>query len=36
MKKLGFVMMLIVFLLAFPKSGEASSSNATIFLTGNH
>lgn len=34
MKKLGFVMMLIVFLLAFPKSGEASSSNATIFLDG--
>ncbi|MBU5345558.1 N-acetylmuramoyl-L-alanine amidase family protein [Paenibacillus lautus] len=34
MKKLGFVMMLIVFLLAFPKSGEASSSNAAIFLDG--
>ena len=34
MKKLGFVMVLIVFLLAFPKSGEASSSSATIFLDG--
>jgi N-acetylmuramoyl-L-alanine amidase len=34
MKKLGFVMMLIVFLLAFPKSGEASSSSASIFLDG--
>jgi N-acetylmuramoyl-L-alanine amidase len=34
MKKLGFVMVLIVFLLAFPRTGEASSSSATIFLDG--
>lgn len=34
MKKLGFVMMLIVFLLAFPKNLEASSSGANIYLDG--
>ncbi|KOP68877.1 N-acetylmuramoyl-L-alanine amidase [Bacillus sp. FJAT-18019] len=34
MKKLGFVMVLIVFLLAFPKNLEASSSSANIYLDG--
>ena len=34
MKRLGFLMFLIVFLLAFPKAGDAASSSAKIFLDG--
>ncbi|MGM1046172.1 MAG: N-acetylmuramoyl-L-alanine amidase [Bacillota bacterium] len=34
MKKLGFLMFLVVFLLAFPKVGDASSGSAKIFLDG--
>lgn len=34
MKKLGVLMFLVVFLLAFPKVGDASSGNAKIFLDG--
>ncbi|GAB6930032.1 hypothetical protein JCM10914A_40150 [Paenibacillus sp. JCM 10914] len=34
MKKLGLVMMLMVFLLVFPKVGEADSSGAAIYLDG--
>ncbi|MFC7682099.1 N-acetylmuramoyl-L-alanine amidase [Paenibacillus sp. GCM10028914] len=34
MKRLGFLVFLVVFLLAFPKAGDAASSSAKIFLDG--
>lgn len=34
MKRLGFLMFLLVFLLVFPKAGDAASTSAKIFLDG--
>lgn len=34
MKRLGFLMFFLVFLLAFPKAGDAASASAKIFLDG--
>lgn len=36
MKKLGFLLMLFVFLLTVPKPVAADAANAHIFWTGSH